>query len=116
MILYCQWTVRKLAVVVGLLLSVSTLTWGAPSPAAPLKVAATIFPLYDLVRQVAGPVVGVHLVGSRVSELISEAQLITGWEAFPSDVAALSHAHPTLSEALGEAHLALAGKPLHAHG
>ena len=69
-----------------------------------------------LVRQVAGPVVGIHLVGSRVSELISEAQLITGWEAFPSDVAALSHAHPTLSEALGEAHLALAGKPLHAHG
>ena len=69
-----------------------------------------------LVRQVAGPVVGIHLVGSRVSELISEAQLITGWEAFPSDVAALSHAHPTQAEALGEAHLALAGKPLHAHG
>ena len=68
-----------------------------------------------LVRQVAGPVVGVHLVGSRVSELISEAQLITGWEAFPEDVAALSHAHPTQAEALGEAHLALAGKPLHAH-
>ena len=69
-----------------------------------------------LVRQVAGPVVGVHLVGSRVSELISEAQLITGWEAFPEDVAGLSHAHPTQAEALGEAHLALAGKPLHAHG
>jgi len=68
-----------------------------------------------LIRQVAGPVVGVHLVGSRVSELISEAQLITGWEAFPEDVAALSHAHPTQAEALGEAHLALAGKPLHAH-
>ena len=69
-----------------------------------------------LVRRVDGPVVGVHLVGSRVSELISEAQLITGWEAFPEDVAALSHAHPTQAEALGEAHLALAGKPLHAHG
>ncbi|HEY5783996.1 MAG TPA: dihydrolipoyl dehydrogenase [Microlunatus sp.] len=69
-----------------------------------------------LVRQLDGPVLGVHLVGSRVSELISEAQLITGWEAFPSDVAALSHAHPTQAEALGEAHLALAGKPLHAHG
>jgi dihydrolipoamide dehydrogenase len=69
-----------------------------------------------LVRQVDGPVVGIHLVGSRVSELISEAQLITGWEAFPSDVAALSHAHPTQGEALGEAHLALAGKPLHTHG
>ncbi len=69
-----------------------------------------------LVRQGAGPVVGVHLVGSRVSELISEAQLITGWEAFPEDVATLSHAHPTQAEALGEAHLALAGKPLHTHG
>ena len=69
-----------------------------------------------LIRQVAGPVVGVHLVGSRVSELISEAQLITGWEAFPEDVAGLSHAHPTQAEALGEARLrALAGKPLHAH-
>lgn len=69
-----------------------------------------------LVRQADGPVVGVHLVGSRVSELISEAQLITGWDAFPADVAGLLHAHPTQSEALGEAHLALAGKPLHAHG
>jgi dihydrolipoamide dehydrogenase len=69
-----------------------------------------------LVRRTDGPVVGIHLVGSRVSELISEAQLITGWEAFPEDVAALSHAHPTQAEALGEAHLALAGKPLHTHG
>jgi len=69
-----------------------------------------------LVRVVDGPVVGVHLVGSRVSELIGEAQLITGWEAFPADVAGLVHAHPTQHEALGEAHLALAGKPLHTHG
>ncbi|MFT4166675.1 MAG: dihydrolipoyl dehydrogenase [Microlunatus sp.] len=68
-----------------------------------------------LVRQTDGPVVGVHLIGSRVSELIAEAQLITGWDAFPDDVAALIHPHPTQAEALGEAHLALAGKPLHAH-
>ena len=68
-----------------------------------------------LVRRADGPVVGVHLVGSRVSELIGEAQLITGWDAYPSDVAGFLHAHPTQSEALGEAHLALAGKPLHAH-
>jgi dihydrolipoamide dehydrogenase len=60
-------------------------------------------------------VVGVHMIGSRVSELSGEAQLITGWEAFPSDVAPYVHAHPTQSEALGEAHLALAGKPLHMH-
>ena len=62
-----------------------------------------------------GPVVGVHMVGDRVGELIAEAQLITNWEAFPSDVAQLIHPHPTMSEALGEAHLALAGKPLHLH-
>jgi dihydrolipoamide dehydrogenase len=62
-----------------------------------------------------GPVVGVHLVGDRVGELIGEAQLIYGWEAHADDVAPLVHAHPTQNEALGEAHLALAGKPLHAH-
>jgi dihydrolipoamide dehydrogenase len=68
-----------------------------------------------LVREKDGPVVGVHLVGARVGELIGEAQLIVNWEAFPEDVAPLVHAHPTQNEALGEAHLALAGKPLHAH-
>lgn len=62
-----------------------------------------------------GPVVGVHLVGDRVGELIGEAQLIYNWEAHADDVAPLIHAHPTQNEALGEAHLALAGKPLHAH-
>ena len=69
-----------------------------------------------LVRQKDGPVVGIHMVGSRVGELIAEAQLIYGWEAYPEDVAQLIHAHPTQTEAVGEAHLALAGKPLHAHG
>ncbi len=63
-----------------------------------------------------GPVLGVHMVGSRVGELVAEAQLITNWEALPSEVASLIHPHPTMSEAVGEAHLALAGKPLHAHG
>ncbi|GAB3505584.1 dihydrolipoyl dehydrogenase [Amycolatopsis cihanbeyliensis] len=68
-----------------------------------------------LIKAPDGPVVGLHLVGDRVGELISEAQLIYNWEAFPEDVAPLIHAHPTQSEALGEAHLALAGKPLHVH-
>ena len=62
-----------------------------------------------LVRRIDGPVVGVHLVGDRVGELIGEAQLIYGWEAHAEDVAPLVHAHPTQNEALGEAHLALAG-------
>ncbi len=62
-----------------------------------------------------GRVVGIHLVGSRVGELIAEAQLICNWDAEPSDVAQLIHPHPTQSEVIGEAHLALAGKPLHVH-
>lgn len=68
-----------------------------------------------LVRRADGPVVGVHMIGARMSEQAGEAQLIVGWEALPDDVAPLVHAHPTQNEALGEAHLALAGKPLHAH-
>lgn len=63
----------------------------------------------------AGPVVGIHMVGARVGELIGEAQLVYNWDAQAEDVAALVHAHPTQSEAFGEAHLALAGKPLHSH-
>ena len=63
-----------------------------------------------------GPIVGLHMVGSRMGEQIGEAQLIYNWEALPADVAHLVHAHPTQNEAMGEAHLALAGKPLHAHG
>ena len=62
-----------------------------------------------------GPVLGVHLVGARVGELIAEGQLIYNWEALPAEVAQLIHPHPTQSEAIGEAHLALAGKPLHVH-
>lgn len=77
-----------------------------------LKTAGSI----KLVSQKNGPVLGIHMVGARVGELLAEAQLIFNWEASAKDVAPLIHAHPTMSEAMGEAHLALAGKPLHAHG
>ncbi len=60
-----------------------------------------------------GPVLGVHMVGPHVTDLIAESMLIVNWEAVPAEVAALIHPHPSLSEAVGEAHLALAGKPLH---
>ncbi|WP_072690301.1 dihydrolipoyl dehydrogenase [Rhodococcus marinonascens] len=66
-------------------------------------------------KETDGPVVGVHMVGDRVSELIGEAQLTVAWEALTADVAPYVHAHPSQNEALGEAMLALAGKPLHAH-
>ncbi len=70
--------------------------------------------IVKVVRLADGPVIGVHLAGDRVGELIAEAQLAVGWEAHPEDIAPFVHAHPTQSEALGEAFLALAGKPLHA--
>lgn len=70
--------------------------------------------MVKVVRRVDGPVLGVHLIGDRVGELITEGQLAVAWEAHPEDIAPLIHAHPTQSEALGEAFLALAGKPLHA--
>jgi dihydrolipoamide dehydrogenase len=60
-----------------------------------------------------GPVLGIHMVGPHVTDLIAEGMLITNWEATALEVAALIHPHPSLSEAIGEAHLALAGKPLH---
>ncbi|WP_313357891.1 dihydrolipoyl dehydrogenase [Microbacterium sp.] len=70
--------------------------------------------MVKVVRRKEGPVLGVHLLGDRVGELITEGQLAVAWEAHPEDIAPLIHAHPTQSEALGEAFLALAGKPLHA--
>ncbi|WP_111765348.1 dihydrolipoyl dehydrogenase [Nakamurella deserti] len=68
-----------------------------------------------VVRKPGAEVVGIHMVGARVGELVGEAQLAVNWEAHPDDVAPLIHAHPTQTEALGEAFLALAGKPLHVH-
>ncbi|WP_370892296.1 dihydrolipoyl dehydrogenase [Janibacter sp. GXQ6167] len=69
----------------------------------------------SVVREVDGPVLGIHIVGAGASEMISEAQLTVGWQAHPEDVAPLVHAHPTQGEALGEAAMLAAGRPLHAH-
>lgn len=62
-----------------------------------------------------GPIVGFHGIGARIGEQVGEGELLVNWEAYPEDVAALIHAHPTQNESIGEAALALAGKPLHAH-
>jgi dihydrolipoamide dehydrogenase len=67
-----------------------------------------------IVRVNDGPIVGIHMIGARVGELIGEGQLVVNWEAYPEDIAPFLHAHPTQNEALGEAFLAIAGKPLHA--
>ena len=66
-----------------------------------------------LVAEVDGPVRGVHMIGPHVTDLIAEGMLIVNWEAMPAEVAAMMHPHPSLSEGIGEAHLALVGKPLH---
>lgn len=65
------------------------------------------------VAEKGGAVVGIHIVGPRASDLITEGQLVTSWEAYPDELAELMHAHPSLSEAIGETFLELAGKPLH---
>ncbi|HYF11551.1 MAG TPA: FAD-dependent oxidoreductase, partial [Actinomycetota bacterium] len=69
--------------------------------------------LVKIVADKDGPVLGAHMVGPHVTDLVAEAMLIVNWEAVPAEVAALIHPHPTLSEGVGEAFLALAGKPLH---
>lgn len=69
--------------------------------------------MVKVVAEEAGPVLGVHLVGPHVSEMIAESQLVVGWDAEPGDVAQHIHPHPTLSEAVGEAYLTLAGRGLH---
>jgi dihydrolipoamide dehydrogenase len=61
----------------------------------------------------AGRILGIHIVGPRATDLIAEGQLIYNWEALPTDVAQFIHAHPSFGEAIGEAHLALAGRALH---
>ena len=71
--------------------------------------------LVKLVREKDGPIVGVHMIGARMGEQVGEASLIVNWDAYPEDVAQFIHAHPTQTETLGEAALALSGKPLHAH-
>jgi dihydrolipoamide dehydrogenase len=69
-----------------------------------------------VVRLADGPIVGMHMVGERMGEQVGEAMLVVGWDAVPADVTPFLHAHPTQNEAIGEAMMALAGQPLHAHG
>ena len=71
--------------------------------------------MIKLVSVQDGPIVGFHGIGSRIGEQIGEGGLMVNWEAFPSDVASIIHAHPSQNESIGEAAMALAGKPLHVH-
>ena len=66
-----------------------------------------------ILNEVDGPIVGATVVGPQAGEMIHELMYAVGWEALPEEVAAFIHAHPTLSEAVGETLLASAGRSLH---
>lgn len=66
-----------------------------------------------LVVQKDGPIVGASMVGPQAGEMIHEMMYAVGWEALPAEAAAFIHAHPTLSEAVGETLLSAAGHSLH---
>ena len=66
-----------------------------------------------MAAQETGKLLGVHIIGPRASDQISEAMLVTNWEAYPQELGVMVHPHPTLSEVLGETFLDLAGRPLH---
>ncbi|MBT3245251.1 MAG: dihydrolipoyl dehydrogenase [Actinobacteria bacterium] len=61
-----------------------------------------------------GTVIGVQAVGAHVAELAGEAALAVETAATVEDMAGTIHAHPTLGEAIAEAAMGLAGRPLHA--
>lgn len=69
--------------------------------------------LVKIVAEKDGPVLGFHLVGPWASELLHEGYLAVNWEALPSDVGRLIHAHPSLSEAIGETMITFSGRSLH---
>lgn len=66
-----------------------------------------------VVVEKGGAIVGASVVGPQAGEMIHELMFAVGWEALPAEAAAFIHAHPTLSEAVGETLLAAAGRSLH---
>ena len=69
--------------------------------------------LVKVVAQRDGPILGFHMVGPWASELLHEGYLAVNWEALPNEVARLIHAHPSLSEAIGETMITFSGRSLH---
>jgi dihydrolipoamide dehydrogenase len=58
-------------------------------------------------------ILGVHIIGNNASELIAEAVTAMEFGASSEDIARICHAHPTLSEVMHEAALAVDKRPLH---
>ena len=69
--------------------------------------------LVKVYAQKDGPLVGASICGPSAGEMIHELMYMVGWEALPDEAAEFIHAHPTLSEAVGESLLSLNGKGLH---
>jgi dihydrolipoamide dehydrogenase len=69
--------------------------------------------MVKVVAQKDGPILGASVVGPQAGEMIHELMYAVGWEALPTEAAAFIHAHPTLSEAVGETLLSAAGRSLH---
>jgi len=66
-----------------------------------------------IVAEKNGPIIGASVVGPHAGEMIHELMYAVGWEALPEEAAAFIHAHPTLSEAVGETLLSSTGRSLH---
>ena len=69
--------------------------------------------MVKVVVEKGGPLVGAAVVGPQAGEMIHELMYVVGWEALPDEAAAFIHAHPTLSEAVGETLLSATGRSLH---
>jgi dihydrolipoamide dehydrogenase len=66
-----------------------------------------------VVSEREGPIIGATVVGPHAGEMIHELMFAVGWEALPSEAAAFIHAHPSLSEVVGETLMSAAGRSLH---
>jgi dihydrolipoamide dehydrogenase len=95
----------------GIEYRVGTFPFGANGRAKALEQAV------GLVKFVADAktdrILGVHMVGPYVSELIAEMVLAMEYDASSEDIARTVHAHPSLSEVVHEAALAVDGRPIH---
>jgi dihydrolipoamide dehydrogenase len=63
--------------------------------------------------EISGEIIGAHLVGPEVTELLPELVLARTWELTPEEIARAVHAHPTLSEAVMEAAHGVFGSAIH---
>lgn len=76
-------------------------------------IQGTIDGTVKVVAEKDGPIVGATVVGHGAGEMVHELMYAVGWEALPEEAASFIHAHPTISEAIGETLMSSAGRSLH---